>query len=222
MSNNNSQVTSSIGRVNYRAITIPEAKAIISDTIIKAVDKILGKNKPLSFHAFRFRWGFKMEALAGTPIPPEVDKWFTAVAPELSDEELDALQNNLEKLKAKRQELQVTIDLAAKIDAYLKQAEVEFVNLGEVSDNRMPDTLRQEHNLPIMQVKQQGIQMVETPITPQSTVSITPEAPPILINDREFAPTAGLAKSYSSDGGGTPKTEMEQGQQEDSGVKLNV
>jgi DNA-directed RNA polymerase subunit F len=198
-SRNPQQVQSSVGKVNYRAITIPEAKTIISNTITKAVSEILGKDKPLTFHAFRFRWGFKMEALAGTPIPPEVDKWFTAVAPQFSDEELDSLYNNLEKLKEKRQELQAIIDLAAKIDNYLKKAEVEFANIGEVSDNRMPDTLRQEHNLPIMQVKQQGVQMVETSITPQSVVSVTSEAPPILANETEISKIVGVEQESQID-----------------------
>jgi len=165
MSNN--QMQSSIGRVNYRAITITEAKTIILEALRRSISKALGNDKPLTFHAFRLRYGFKIEALTGTPIPPEVDKILTFVAPDFTDEELDALNDRIEILKEKRQEF---VNAIAKIDNYLAKAEVEYADIGSEDDNRTPDILRQKYDLPIMQVQQNGPQVVEMPIPDNSKI----------------------------------------------------
>lgn len=189
---------SEIGKVNYRALTIPEIKTIIYNTLKNSLEKTLGPNKPLTVHAFRFSWALKLEALTGTPLPPEIDKWFSAVAPDFTDEELESLQNNIQKLKEKRQELQPVIDIATKIDNYLARAEVEFVDMGVVDDKRTPDILRKEHNLPIMQVRREGVQIVEAPIENTSTlVSNTPATPllpsqQIIQSASDYSPADGL------------------------------
>lgn len=168
MSSNNSQ--SAVGRVGYRALTGEEVKEILIHEMTRRIRENPLIKKFLTFHKFKAQWAFRIFALADTPVPPEIEGYANITARDITDEEIKAIEDNIEALKAKRVELEPAVKAAKIIDEYLAKALLVIEEKGQKNDEGKPDIIRREVGLPILVTRNVGGRLAEVP-------EDTPETP---------------------------------------------